>query len=121
MISPSDVKITIAEQIACVDRELGMRRRVYPRWVERGKLNPATADLEIKRMEAVKDSLRRVQTELPDREPGATVGGDLFGPAKVRKDEREKVLRELSNLMIADAMYKLDARLQRYDKQEATS
>jgi len=84
--------VTIAEQIACVDRELAIRGRVYPRWVEKGKLRAEAADLEIKRMQAVRESLLRVQAELPARPPGVTATGDLFGPAKVRADERRKVL-----------------------------
>lgn len=52
---------TIAEQIACVVRELGMRHRTYKRWVVQGKLTKSAADLEISRMEAVLDTLRRAQ------------------------------------------------------------
>lgn len=54
---------TIAEQIAAVERELRMRGRVYPRWVAQGKLTKAAADLEIKRMEAVRASLVKMQDE----------------------------------------------------------
>ena len=55
---------TLSEQLACVERELGMRKRTYPRWVANGKLNQAAADLEMRRMEAVRDTLKRVQAEL---------------------------------------------------------
>lgn len=41
------------EQVACVERELRMRRRVYPRWVEAGRMTQAKADAEIRTMEAV--------------------------------------------------------------------
>ena len=109
--------VTIAEQISCVDRELGMRSRVYPRWVKNGKLNQAAADLEIKRMEAVRATLVRASAEFAERPPGQLVTGDhLFGPAKVRADERKKVLDELAYLIDAKAMYKLVARLQQKDK-----
>lgn len=68
---------TIAEQLACVERELGMRKRIYPRWIANGKLNQAAADLEMRRMEAVRDTLKRAQVELTD---------------KVRADILQKVL-----------------------------
>ncbi len=38
---------------ACIERELKMRRRVYPRWVEAGKMSQAHADKEIATMEAI--------------------------------------------------------------------
>jgi hypothetical protein len=51
------VVIPLADQIACVDRELGYRRRVYPSWVARGRMTQRSADLEIERMEAVRETL----------------------------------------------------------------
>jgi hypothetical protein len=57
--------ISYADQLACVVRELAMRRRVYPRWVESGKMTQAKADLEIRAMEAVAETLRGL--ELGDR------------------------------------------------------
>jgi hypothetical protein len=48
------------EQIASVERELGMRRQVYPRRVADNKMTQAHADLEIRRMEAVLVTLRKV-------------------------------------------------------------
>ena len=108
--------ITLAEQIACVDRELGMRKRVYPRWVANGKLNQAAADLEMRRMEAVRSSLLRVQAELPDREPGKLQTGELFGPAAVRDRERQKVLGVLLNLTSQDLVYRVVAKLQEEDR-----
>lgn len=49
----------ILEQIECVDREIRMRRRVYPRWVETGKMTQAKADHEIRTMEDVLATLMR--------------------------------------------------------------
>ena len=108
--------VTIAEQISCVDRELGMRARVYPRWVKSGKLNQSAADLEIRRMEAVRATLVRASSEFADRPPGQLVTGDLFGPAKVRADERKKVLDLLADMIDSNCMYRLVARLQMADK-----
>lgn len=52
--------ITIADQIAAVTREIGMRNRVYPRWVQDGKMSQAKADYEIKAMEAVLETLKGI-------------------------------------------------------------
>ena len=59
---PSDV--LFEDMLACVDRELAMRRRVYPRWVSQGKLKQDGADLEIIRMEAVRLGLLKYQAAL---------------------------------------------------------
>lgn len=48
---------TISEQIAAVEREIKMRRRVYPRWIDSGKLTQQKADHEIACMEAVLETL----------------------------------------------------------------
>ena len=41
--------MTKAELLACVDREIAMRGRVYPRWVASGKMSQAQADKEARR------------------------------------------------------------------------
>lgn len=51
-------EVTLANQIASVERELAMRARVYPRWVKDGKLTQEAADEEVRRMTAVRDTLR---------------------------------------------------------------
>lgn len=48
---------TLDEQIACVEREIRMRERNYPRWVENGKLSQEKADREIELMKAVSRTL----------------------------------------------------------------
>ena len=55
--------ITIEQMIACVEREIGMRERVYPRWVEQKKLLQATADQELARMRAVLDLLMSIKLD----------------------------------------------------------
>jgi hypothetical protein len=55
-ISPAD--ISIADQIAAVEREIKMREHVYPRRVADGKMKQATADAEIARMRAVLATLQ---------------------------------------------------------------
>ena len=55
------MNISIAEQITSVEREIRMREKVYPRWVERKKLSQAKADHEMAAMHAVLETLRKVQ------------------------------------------------------------
>lgn len=51
-------KINIDEMIKCVEREIGMRQRVYPKWVAMKKMSQEKADLEIRTMTAVLDQLK---------------------------------------------------------------
>lgn len=51
-------KINIDEMIKCVEREIGMRQRVYPKWVAMKKMSQEKADLEIRTMIAVLDQLK---------------------------------------------------------------
>lgn len=62
--------VALADQIACVRREIAMRQRVFPRWVHAGKMTQADSDREITTMIAVLATLQEVQRQ---REPG------LFG------------------------------------------
>lgn len=48
------------EQVACIEREIAMRKRVYPRWVESGKMTQAKATAEMRAMLAVLDTLREL-------------------------------------------------------------
>lgn len=54
-------KVHIAAQIMELQRELEMRRRVYPEQVRRGKMKAAQADLHIHQMEAAILTLQFVQ------------------------------------------------------------
>lgn len=49
---------TLQDQIACVEREIAMRERVYPHWVRGGRLKQDKADREIETMRAVLATLR---------------------------------------------------------------
>ena len=44
-------------QIKCVEREIAMRKRVYPRFVKNGKMTQQEADAELAAMEAVLKTL----------------------------------------------------------------
>ena len=54
---------TLDEQIACVKREIGMRARLYPRWVSAQKMAQAKADEELGCMRAVLATLEHNQLE----------------------------------------------------------
>lgn len=48
---------TLQEQIAAVEREIKLRRRVYPRHITGGRMTQDFADKQIVLMEAVLESL----------------------------------------------------------------
>ena len=54
-------EITLEDQIAAVAREISFRERLYPRWVEQKKLTQKTADMEIARMKAVRETLMNLR------------------------------------------------------------
>ncbi len=47
------VTITTGDKIRCLKREIAMRERNYPRWVESGKMKQHDADREVAVMKAV--------------------------------------------------------------------
>jgi hypothetical protein len=51
-------KTVLGEQIAEIERELALRRAVYPKWVQAGKLNQALADRQVACMEGALRTLR---------------------------------------------------------------
>ena len=51
----------LAQQIACVKREIAMRERVYPRRVADGKMKQQDADREIEAMRAVLETVEKVE------------------------------------------------------------
>lgn len=55
--------ITIDDMIKCVEREIGMRMRVYPRWIEQHKMSIEKADLEIRTMQEVLDRLKKLREQ----------------------------------------------------------
>ena len=52
--------VPIGEQVACIERELRQRARVYPRLIESGRMTKQKADEETRRMEAVLATLQKV-------------------------------------------------------------
>jgi hypothetical protein len=55
-------KYTLDAQIACVKREIALRKNVYPKWVMSGRMRAEAADHEINCMIAV---LRSLETLAP--------------------------------------------------------
>jgi hypothetical protein len=55
-------EVSLEEQLACVDREISMRERVYARWVAEKRMTQKTADKEIEGMRAVRETLKQVQS-----------------------------------------------------------
>jgi hypothetical protein len=54
---PELFPIGLPEQIACVEREIALRHRVYPRRVADRKMTQALADKQIAAMSAVLETL----------------------------------------------------------------
>jgi hypothetical protein len=54
---PELFAIPLDEQIECVEREIGYRKRVYPKFIFNRRMTRTAADREIDRMTAVRDTL----------------------------------------------------------------
>ena len=52
---------TLPEMTVAAEREVGMRKRVYPRWVLGGRMGQKFADHELACMEAIVAKLKEVQ------------------------------------------------------------
>lgn len=65
LIPDLPVQVSLADQVACVKREVALRMRVYPRWVAAGRMTQAKAATEIACMQAVLKTLETL---------GASVG-----------------------------------------------
>lgn len=96
------IVVTIEEQIACVERELGFRKKLYPRWVGSGKLTAENAQQELDRMEAVLVSLQRVQKRLDAVIPDAK---------DIRAGAEARVLCTLAPMVHTDVYLRLQRKL----------
>ena len=61
LLMTTEEPITLSDQIACIRREIGIRKRVYSRWVAIGKMKQVQADYEILCMQSVLDTLIGIQ------------------------------------------------------------
>lgn len=50
-------KFSLGQQLEEVERELALRKRVYPSMVARGQMRESLADYHVARMEAVRETL----------------------------------------------------------------
>lgn len=55
--------IPLTDQIACVEREIAMREKVYPRRVAANRMTQQTADLQLRQMDAVLATLRHLNMD----------------------------------------------------------
>jgi hypothetical protein len=55
--------VTIDDMIRDAGRELGMRRAVYPKWVQSNRLSQEKADHQIACMDAIYAQLKRAKLE----------------------------------------------------------
>ena len=53
--------VFIAEQLACVEREIKRRERLYPAGIKTGRMRQREADRELAAMRAVRDTLEIVR------------------------------------------------------------
>lgn len=49
----NDVKFTAQQKLACLERELRLRKQHYPRWIKNGTLTASDAKWEIDVMTAI--------------------------------------------------------------------
>ena len=56
---PDLLPVSREEMVSEVQREIALRRRVYPRWVDAGKLKLDRAERQIAVLEAVVEELRK--------------------------------------------------------------
>ena len=52
--------ITLDQQIACLRREIAMRKNVYPKWIENKRMKQTQADHELAAMQACHDTIQAV-------------------------------------------------------------
>jgi hypothetical protein len=62
------MKCSIDDQISCIRREVSLRERNYPAWVESNRMSQTTADVEIERMKAALDTLVQIRRAIPQLE-----------------------------------------------------
>ena len=55
--------ISLAEQIAEVQRELALRRNCYPQWIKHGTLDAGEAQYQLRVLEEVVRTLMRLDAE----------------------------------------------------------
>ena len=67
---------SIAEQIKCIKREIGYRKQVYPKRVMINAMKQEDMDREINTMEAVLETLKKLEPTLFNQEEVKTIKVD---------------------------------------------
>lgn len=65
-------RYTIDAMVKCAARELAMRRNVYPKWVQSGRMKAEAADHEISCMQAIVDTLNAIRDKVEWQAAGLT-------------------------------------------------
>lgn len=101
--------IPLAEQVECVEREIRMREKTFPRHVTQGKLTQSIADLELERMRAVLVTLKTLSGS------GIAVARTVINPdlQAARADERKRILAAAGRCMHSSALVRLEAMLEK--------
>lgn len=94
--------VPFEEQIACIEREIGFRERLYPRWIKSGKINQAAADTELARIRAVLLSLQAMRPVIPL---------DATSIAEAKLAERERVLAIVAKHMHSSSFVRVAAKV----------
>jgi len=55
---------SVDRKVKCLDREIGMRRALYPSFVRRGKMTAAAADEEIAVLEEIRSDYTHISQGL---------------------------------------------------------
>jgi hypothetical protein len=50
---------TLQEQLQCAQRELAVRKKVYPKWVTDGRMSQHAAEHELDCMQSIVDTIRK--------------------------------------------------------------
>lgn len=62
-------QFTNEEKLAAIQREIKLRERVYPKWIDKGRMTEAAAEREIAIMKAIEqDYVGKIQPSLFDTE-----------------------------------------------------
>jgi translation initiation factor 2B subunit (eIF-2B alpha/beta/delta family) len=56
-MNPEPNSISLLDMLRCLEREIALRKAVYPKQIERGKLSPQKAQREIRIMEAIAQNI----------------------------------------------------------------
>jgi hypothetical protein len=93
------------QQLNEIERELGMRRRNYPKWVFNGQMKQEQADRQIRLMEGIKETVRQARVDSMMR----GMSGQRLDEQAAAAPRRQATVDGVGGLMAAavcDAMYK---------------